>query len=354
MRIPGLRRVGAAVSISVLAVSGIAGPAIAADTPQILATTRDSCVTLVGRTNATLKLIQKRNGTPIDSATGTQSKLCVKPVLAGDTLVATDTFGDVLSNEFTIPALSVIWSPQSNLVRVTGPADTIVVISVKPSTAGIYGVGTGTSDQTDAQGKASWQPPAQLTPHGSDRVEVWFQGSTPLQRLTSRNALKSATVTPGSASVRGTAPVGSSTTVRLSRGGKVIGTVIGKASNGDATWTGTFRSSSGAKVKAKAGDKVSIVGVAGSTKVRTPDLVVVSDGGTESRGSLTATCAPGSEWLLGLDGTFGLTDVTASGAVAIDMLSNSGPLPFGTKVQLACESPSGVGQVFTVFAPAVG
>lgn len=354
MRGPGLRRVAAAVSISVLAISGIAGPALAADTPQILATTRDSCVTVVGRSNATLKLIQERNGAPIASDTGTQSKLCVKPVLAGDTLVATDTFVDTLTNEFTVPALTVTWSPQGNLVRATGPADTILVIGVKSSTAGIYGVGTGTSVQSDAQGKASWQPPALATPHGSDRVEVWFQGSSPLQRLTSRNALRSATVAPGSASVRGTAPVGGSTSVRLSRGGKVIATVTGKSSNGDATWTGTFRSSTGAKVKVKAGDKVSIVGVPGATRVRTPDLVVVSDGGPENRGSLSATCAPGSEWLLGLDGVFSRTDVTGPGTVAIDRLSNSGPLAFGTKVQLACESPGGIGQVYTVFAPGVG
>ena len=68
MSLPGLRRVAATASISVLTVGLAAGPALAADPPQILTTIRERCVAVFGRTDAQLKLVQKRGGNEIASA----------------------------------------------------------------------------------------------------------------------------------------------------------------------------------------------------------------------------------------------------------------------------------------------
>ena len=113
----------------------------------------------------------------------------------------------------------------------------------------------------------------------------------------------------------------------------------------------TFKSG-GSPVKVKAGDRVTSSQIPGSYKVRASDVVVHKPG----NGSLTATCAPGSDYAIFINGVWSVGGLAgAGGAISNSNVTNGhGPLFAGSSAPAGLPSTQrvragvhGQGQVVT-------
>jgi len=341
-----------AVGLLVAAAWPVVASATPAASPSILVFVHGTCVE--GRdyqAGGTVKVVQKRNGDIIATSSlpivSSSWRTCVKTILAGDQLVVKQTLASNTTSNRTIgvPFLTVTLDAATNVESGHAPdPGSLVNFGITQMVGGLRAFSGGKGANTDVSGNFSGDWTAFVDVRAGDVAQLfWYAPSGDTFIVTS--ATPSVNVEVGKATVTGTGPYRSATTTLRTSAGSLRGTATGAVTGTESKLLATFRSS-GASVKVKVGDRVRSSRIAGSYKVRASDVVVRKAG----NGSLTATCAPGSDYAITLNGAWTVSGFAGVGGVisSTNVSRGSGPLLKGSEVRLGCRLPSGFGQVFTV------
>ena len=347
--------IGAALSISLLvgSVPVAAAPPGPATTPTIQVLIHGTCVDGQNyQAGGTVKVVQKRGSSTIATSSFGASvsswSTCLKTILAGDRLVVKETVASsVVSNRtVTVPALAVSLDATNDTESGHAPnPGSLVNPGVDQMVAGLQAYSAAKGVLTDGSGNFNVSWTGFVTIRAGDvAVLFWNDPAGDTFRVTS--ASPSLGVEVGKSAVAVTGPYGHSTTARLRTAAGVLrATATGAVSGTHSELHATFKSG-GSPVKVKAGDRVTSSQIPGTYKVRASDVVVHKAG----NGSLTATCAPGSDYIIFINGVWSVGGLAGvGGAISNSNVTNGhGPLTAGSSLQLACRLPSGFGQVFTV------
>ena len=299
-----------------------------------------------------VQVIQKRGTTTLatktfDIGSSSWTTCGFKAVLEGDKLQVAETVSaSVFSDRtVTVPTLTVSLhaSTDSESGRVPTPGS-LVNPGIDQMIAGLQGYSAAKGVNADGSGRFSVSWTGLVDVRAGDVARMfWFDAEGDTFVVT--NATPSLSVEVGKSRIVVTGPYGPTTTAKLRTSKGVLrGTATGTVSGTHSELHATFKAS-GKAVKVRAGDKVTSSQITGSYKVRASDLVVKKSG----NGSLTATCAAGSDYGIFVNGvkTVG-GHVGSGGKVSSTNLTNGmGPLFPGSSVKLACRLSSGFGQVFS-------
>lgn len=301
----------------------------------------------------TVEVIQKRGGNTIATQSfatfSTAWNRCeFKPILAGDQLVVKETVSDAVVSDrtVTIPVLTVNLTAATDVESGHAPnPGSLVGPGVDQMVGGLQGYSAVKGANTDSNGdfSVSWAGLVDIRAGDVARL-FWYDPEGDTFVLT--NATPSLSVEVGKPGIAVTGPYGPTTTARLRTAAGVLrGTATGKVAGTHSELKATFRKA-GKAVRVRVGDRVTSSQIRGSYRVRASDLVVKKAG----NGSLTATCAPGSDYAIFLNGVWtggGMAD--PGGKVSsTNVTRSSGPIFAGSSVRLACRLPSGFAQVFSV------
>lgn len=346
-----MRRLPVIGSLVAIAFAVTALPAAAAD-PYHRVLVGRSCVE--GHryvSGGDITVVQKRGGSTI--ATGSVPSApsdwssCLKPIRAGDKLRITQRVSDsvVSDRTLTVPTLLVTLDAATDVQSGHVPEPgTLVNYGIIPTVAGYdtYEIGRGATADPNGNVTDDWTGVVDIRA-GDVATFSWFTAGDDGFSITA--ATPSVGVQLGNAIVTGTGPSGPVTTTIKTATGTLRGTAKSTVSGYGSTFEGRFKSR-GKAVKVKVGDRVRSTGIPGSYKVRASDLKVKKAG----NGSLTATCAPGSDYAIFVNGSWTASGMSAAGGVISNDNVNrgGGPLFVGSEVKLACRLRSGFGQVFAV------
>lgn len=349
-----IRRFPLIGGLVVVALAATALPA-AAVSPYTRILVGSSCVeghAYVG--GGEIEVVQKRGGTTI--ATGTVPSAtsdwnaCIKPIKVGDTIRITQTVSSSVVDDrtLTVPALTVTLDAATDIQsgHVPDPG-TLVNYGITPTVAGLdtYAIARGAN--ADGSGNFSDDWTGVVDVRAGDIAKLgWYPASG--DGFITTVATPSVGVRVGSAIIKGTGPNGPVTTTIKTASGTLRGTAKSAVKGYGSTFQGTFRSA-GKAVIVKVGDRVRSTGIPGSYTVRASDLKIKKVG-TGGNGSLTATCATGSDYAIFVNGVWTVSGMSgAKGAISnTNVTRGSGPVFAGSEVKLACRLPSGFGQVFVV------
>jgi hypothetical protein len=148
----------------------------------------------------------------------------------------------------------------------------------------------------------------------------------------------SVVVRAGSQTVLATGPAGTRMTVTLTSGGGVERGVLTRTipRRPYATAGRLVEALKPDGVAVEVGDVLTATGLAGSFTV--PDLAFTVDKATNTA---DFTCPPGSTWMVAKDELIRYTGVTVDGAVHVDEVAYTTPIPSGRIITAWCELPSG-------------
>lgn len=350
-RTRSLRRLPVIGSLVAIALAVTAFPAAAADPYHRVLVGRPCVEGHRYASGGDIKVVQKRGGSTL--ATGTVPSappdwsVCLKTIRAGDKLrIIQRVSGSVVSDRtLTVPTLTVTLAPATDVQSGHVPTPgTEVNYGVIPTVAGYdtYEIVRGAVSDLNGNVTDSWTGVIDIR-KGDVATFSWYTARDDGFLITA--AAPSVGVEVGNAIITGTGPSGPVTTTIRTATGTLRGTATSRIGGYGSTFEGRFRSA-GRSVKVKVGDRVRSTGIRGSYKVRASDLKVTNTG----NGSLTATCAEGSDYAIFINGVWAVSGMSGAGGTIgnANLTNGGGPLFVGSEVTLACRLPSGFGQVFAV------